>query len=306
MQLTRRAFSALVPFLPAAAMCADTPACRGLPEESECVHPERLPRIPLGERPHIASPAPPARMEPLAGWEPHERRPNWARGFDAPGHFALTFDDGPDPERTPPLVDYLVKHGIPATFFMIACRAQRHASLVRDMRSAGMLIGNHSWKHCDYGQLTAQEVQEDVKVSHHVLSDIIGEPVRVFRPPLGNDSATPGALREALHTHGYRMSCYWDTYPPDWEAERTAEELIGAIRTDMDTWDRGRRYGHWTSANGLYNFDQLWVLMHDAYGPPGRIVDVVRWVVEQGSQLNLRPALVARDGASNRKKKAGN
>ena len=64
-----------------------------------------------------------------------------------PLELALTFDDGPNPEWTPPLLDILARSEIQATFFLIGKYAAAQPALVREIQSAGHLIGNHTWTH---------------------------------------------------------------------------------------------------------------------------------------------------------------
>ena len=70
-----------------------------------------------------------------------------ARGPTQQGLVWLTFDDGPDPEHTPPLLDTLKACNVQATFFMIGMKAERHPDLVRRIAAEGHCIGNHSYHH---------------------------------------------------------------------------------------------------------------------------------------------------------------
>lgn len=66
----------------------------------------------------------------------------------AAGHVvALTFDDGPDPEQTPRVLDTLREHGVRATFFLIGSKAELHPEIVRRMAAEGHAIGIHTWSH---------------------------------------------------------------------------------------------------------------------------------------------------------------
>ena len=59
---------------------------------------------------------------------------------------ALSFDDGPDAEFTPQVLEILERDGAKATFFLIGERAKRHPELVERIRAAGHEIGNHCWR----------------------------------------------------------------------------------------------------------------------------------------------------------------
>ena len=59
----------------------------------------------------------------------------------------LTFDDGPDPQWTPRVLDVLDEAGVKATFFAVGQQAQRSPDLVRRVHGAGHAIGNHTYSH---------------------------------------------------------------------------------------------------------------------------------------------------------------
>jgi peptidoglycan/xylan/chitin deacetylase (PgdA/CDA1 family) len=65
----------------------------------------------------------------------------------AAGRVALTFDDGPDPDVTPLVLDLLDRHGARATFFCIGQRATAQPALMREIRARGHGIGNHTMHH---------------------------------------------------------------------------------------------------------------------------------------------------------------
>ena len=64
-----------------------------------------------------------------------------------PREVALTFDDGPNPETTPLILDILDRHCVKATFFMVGIYAQMHPEIVREVAARGHTIGTHTWSH---------------------------------------------------------------------------------------------------------------------------------------------------------------
>ncbi|MGA0619613.1 polysaccharide deacetylase family protein, partial [Ligilactobacillus salivarius] len=60
---------------------------------------------------------------------------------------AFTFDDGPNPDTTPLILDILDRHCVKATFFIIGIYAERHPEIVRDIAARGHTIGTHTWSH---------------------------------------------------------------------------------------------------------------------------------------------------------------
>jgi len=91
----------------------------------------------------------------------------------------LTFDDGPDPESTPLLLDTLAKHGVRAIFFCSGCRAVENPELVSRIKSEGHLIGNHGYRHLDGFFTSISDYIEDIKSAAPLTSQ------NLFRPPYG-------------------------------------------------------------------------------------------------------------------------
>lgn len=91
----------------------------------------------------------------------------------------LTFDDGPDPQITPWILDLLKEKNIQATFFCVGANAEKHPALVERILSEGHSIGNHSMRH-EKGVKTANNTfLESVReANEHVSSSL-------FRPPYG-------------------------------------------------------------------------------------------------------------------------
>jgi len=120
---------------------------------------------------------------------------------------ALTFDDGPDPDVTPQLLELLRRHGLPATFFVTGARAQRHPGLIREILSRGHTLGNHSYHHDPLLMLRSRaKLREEVARTQDVLAAFAVRPL-IFRPPVGiTNPRLPGILRE-LGMYCVTFSC---------------------------------------------------------------------------------------------------
>ena len=115
---------------------------------------------------------------------------------------ALTFDDGVDEVWTPRVLDVLRKQDVQAVFFLIGERARQHPDLVRRMVREGHLVGNHSYRHAGYFPLlSSRKMEEELRRTDEVLSEITGCPVRLFRPPFGVTNPTVAGVETKF---GYR------------------------------------------------------------------------------------------------------
>ena len=97
----------------------------------------------------------------------------------------LTFDDGPDPAHTPPLLDLLAAHGVRATFFLIGDRVVANAALVQRIADEGHTLGNHSFSHPQFETLSLREQLLEIERTDQLLSRFDGAPCHGFRPPRG-------------------------------------------------------------------------------------------------------------------------
>ena len=156
-----------------------------------------------------------------------------------PGELALTFDDGPNPAWTPRLLDVLAGHGVRVTFFILGSHAQAEPALVKTIADAGHLIGNHSWDHPDLALTAAHGVRDQLLRTSQTLEQIVGAPVRFFRPPFG--SRRPAVLKVARELG--LTSVLWNAMTSDWE-EHSAEKIAARLGQKIDRLGRRGRAGN--------------------------------------------------------------
>jgi peptidoglycan/xylan/chitin deacetylase (PgdA/CDA1 family) len=108
----------------------------------------------------------------------------------------LTFDDGPDPECTPRVLDILEREGVRGAFFLIGRRAAHAPGLARRIAQAGHDLGNHTWSHASLWRCGPAETERQIADGHAAIAQAAGTPPRFFRPPWGKTNlAMFGALR---------------------------------------------------------------------------------------------------------------
>jgi len=97
----------------------------------------------------------------------------------------LTFDDGPDPDRTPRVLDALATRGVRATFFLIGNRVARAPRIVRRIAAEGHEIGNHGWDHSTLALRSRTAIREQLMRCQEAIGDVIGRAPTLVRPPYG-------------------------------------------------------------------------------------------------------------------------
>ncbi|WP_228389486.1 polysaccharide deacetylase family protein [Cumulibacter manganitolerans] len=98
---------------------------------------------------------------------------------------AITFDDGPDPEFTPRILDALSAAGVTATFNVLGYNGVRHPSLLKEIVAAGHEIANHTWSHLDLAYLAEPAVRAEIVRCKDEIGAVTGIPFASFRPPRG-------------------------------------------------------------------------------------------------------------------------
>lgn len=144
------------------------------------------------------------------------------------GELALTFDDGPNPEWTPRLLELLERYGVKATFFLVGKYASAEPVLTRYLAKAGHTVGNHSWSHPNLALTAPAKVREELRNTKDALEQIIGRPVRHFRPPFG--ARRPDVLRAARELG--MEPVLWNAMTNDWsepDSAKIATTLSGKI-----------------------------------------------------------------------------
>ncbi|MBY0202556.1 polysaccharide deacetylase family protein [Paenibacillus cucumis (ex Kampfer et al. 2016)] len=100
-------------------------------------------------------------------------------------HYALTFDDGPDPLYTPRLLELLRKYNVKATFFVVGEHAASHPELIRRMHEEGHLIGIHNYIHKTNWLMRPRTVRDQIDRTGQIIQEITGEKTCYYRPPWG-------------------------------------------------------------------------------------------------------------------------
>ncbi len=122
---------------------------------------------------------------------------------------ALTFDDGPTPDKTNQILQILAEEQIPATFFLIGQEVQQHPQLVRQILAAGHQVGNHSFSHQRMIFKSPAFIAGEIEQTDKLLRDSGVDGVIYFRPPYGKKLLI---LPWYLMKH-HRVSVTWDVAP---------------------------------------------------------------------------------------------
>jgi peptidoglycan/xylan/chitin deacetylase (PgdA/CDA1 family) len=140
---------------------------------------------------------------------------------------ALTFDDGPDTEATPRVLDALSAAGARATFFPIAPRAAAHPDLVKRMLSDGHTVGLHCHEHVRHSERNRDWGARDADRALSVLRALGANP-RLWRTPWGERATWTSAVADA---RGLRL-VGWTVDTHDWRGD-SATTMFAATRSDL-------------------------------------------------------------------------
>jgi peptidoglycan/xylan/chitin deacetylase (PgdA/CDA1 family) len=142
----------------------------------------------------------------------------------------LTFDDGPDPETTPRVLEQLAEYNATAVFFVVGKAAEDTPELIEEIIRQGHLVGNHTHSHrvewfSPNPSPKFTEFREDVAKCTELLSRICSKDITLFRPPGGRITASIVSAARTQH-----LRCVtWSKEVSDW-AFRTADEgRVGGV-----------------------------------------------------------------------------
>lgn len=160
-------------------------------------------------------------------------------------HF--TFDDGPDAEQTPRLLDLLDQAGMKATFFFstsrFVSREARNAQaieLAKEVARRGHNLGSHSSEHERMAKLAPPALRDQIRRSDEAFELIFGAQTRLFRPPYGSRNAALDAL---LAERG-DATVMWNIGMADWVERKPELVALTFFRVlERNERDRGERGG---------------------------------------------------------------
>lgn len=105
------------------------------------------------------------------------------KGNDEEKVVALTFDDGPDEDFTPQVLDILKKNDVKATFFVVGEKVEYNSDLLKREFEEGHEIGNHTFTHINVAKRSYDEIYNEVNKTQAAIKKVIGIEPKLFRPP---------------------------------------------------------------------------------------------------------------------------
>ncbi len=187
---------------------------------------------------------------------------------------ALTFDDGPDAEWTPKILDILKKYGVHGTFFMIGEPAQDNVRIMQRVYREGNEIGNHTFTHPDISEISNRAMDLQLNMTERLFGAKLGVQPLYFRPPYSidqepdtNDQAAPVDRVEGL---GYVIignkidTNDWDEHP-----RKTPQEIADSVFQQV----AGMKTQPWTRGSII--------LLHDGGGDRSATVAALPVLIEE-------------------------
>ncbi|EST35638.1 polysaccharide deacetylase family protein [Streptomyces roseochromogenus] len=214
------------------------------------------------------------RLQPLTGDGPPRAAPRKLKVRREPilrisgrgRQMMLTFDDGPNPDYTPHILDTLAKYDVRAMFFVCGECVADYKELVARMADEGHVVGNHTWTHPLLTTLHRKEIRSEMERTSDIIEDACGERPQWFRAPYG-------AWNRAAFQLGAKMGMEpmaWTLDTTDW-MEPGADTIIDRVESG--------------AAPGVV------VLSHDAGGDRSETVHAIRewlpYLLDSGYHLTV-------------------
>ncbi|MGW4564911.1 polysaccharide deacetylase family protein [Streptomyces sp. NPDC004561] len=219
------------------------------------------------------------RLQPLTGYGPPQAAPRKLKVRTEPilqisgrgRHMMLTFDDGPNPEYTPHILDTLAKYDVRAMFFVCGECVDVNRGLVARMADDGHVVGNHTWTHPLLTTLNRKEIRSEMVRTSDIIEETYGERPQWFRAPYG-----------AWNRTTFQLGAEMGMEPMAWTVDTTDWETPGTS-TIIDRVEKG-------AAPGVV------VLSHDAGGDRSQTVQAIHewlpYLLDNGYHLTVPPRRV--------------
>jgi peptidoglycan/xylan/chitin deacetylase (PgdA/CDA1 family) len=196
--------------------------------------------------------------------------PNGDRALLAPGEVVLTFDDGPTPRSTRPILAALAAQCTSATFFMVGEMAAEYPDVVREVATQGHTLGTHTWSHLNLKRLPEDKMKQQIEAAFTAVEKAAGAPTApFFRYPYLSSSDATVAYLQSRNIAQFAIDI--DSF--DWRS-RNATSVVHRVMSTLE--QRGR---------GI-------ILMHDIYSSTAAAVPLLlNELKAKGYKVvHLRPA----------------
>ncbi|MEP7203084.1 MAG: polysaccharide deacetylase family protein [Ilumatobacteraceae bacterium] len=178
---------------------------------------------------------------------------------------SLTFDNGPTPGITEPVLELLAAHDVPATFFAIGRKLDtaRGRQLGKRIVAEGHRLGGHTWSHSvQFGGADDDTVSDELDRTRAVVADAGGDEL-LFRP-FGAGGVIDDRLMSAfgattLSSLGYTC-VLWNVLPGDW---RDPDGWVAPALTEIDQSPWSVVVLHDVADAALARLDEFLSAMHD-------------------------------------------
>jgi cellulose synthase/poly-beta-1,6-N-acetylglucosamine synthase-like glycosyltransferase/spore germination protein YaaH/peptidoglycan/xylan/chitin deacetylase (PgdA/CDA1 family) len=195
----------------------------------------------------------------------------------SPNQIALTFDDGPDPQWTPQILDILKRYKVPATFFMVGENGLTERRLLERIVREGHEVGSHTYTHPNLAGASATDTDIELNANQRLFQAFTGHSLRLFRAPYFGDAEPTTA----------------DELGPVFRAQQRGYISVG-LHVDGEDWQRpgvqaiidnvvngvakgGTRCASGDDSQCSHNI----VLLHDAGGDRQQTVEALPIIIEK-------------------------
>jgi len=156
----------------------------------------------------------------------------------SPNKVAITFDDGPDPEWTPKILDVLKNKNASATFFLIGIQTDKFSGIAKRIYREGHIIGNHTFTHPDVSNISTAYMKVELNLTERLFASLMGVRATLMRPPYAIDEEpdTADQVRplEIPQEMGY-ITVGNRIDPNDWSENprRSAEQITSYVLSHL-------------------------------------------------------------------------
>lgn len=147
----------------------------------------------------------------------------------------LTFDDGPDSNYTPKILDILAKYHVQATFFVVGENVEKAPALIQRMYQEGHEIGNHTYTHPNLSATSVLQTKLELNATQRMIQTVTGHSSLLFRVPYSGDvwPSTSAELTPILRAQTSGYTTIGDLIDPlDW-TRPSADTIVKRVNEQL-------------------------------------------------------------------------